>query len=720
MFSDRPGALVTFPRIRYQILVALLCVSLVGCTSKFDQGYQALESERYGEALPIFTELAAQYGQSSAKNNLGYLYENGFGVRRNLPEAVRWYELAVAEDSKLAVAHTNLGVMLLYGRGTSQDTARASKLFRVAADLGDARAQYFLGAAYEKGLGVSLNSVEAIRLYKLSADQGNEQAAERLSAINSSEFRQRKQKITEVRREIDRLDRRAEYSGSYDYSNGCDQSEGFLCGQRFSSRSFLGRSAGRLMGYYEIENPDSSISYGTYMFPNTTTPKNRLTGKWEDEFGQGKVELVSSDNWLTFEGRWFVRENNGSYAEKGSWGGRLEKKQTLVSLFEPQQRARSADKDLAKLQQGFLSSLESQLAAASEDATFKADTTPPMVSVQFNEGSSVRGVLRGQVSDQSGIAEFRIDGRPVDLSASGEFEYSTYVPPSGKEVVIEAVDYAGLAATKKVRMKRLVQEPRRERLASVNPLVGPKHQASPNRAALIIGLENYEASPPAKFASKDAETFADFAREKLGVPTDKIKILTNAAASEREILRALKVWLPTMIKPGKTDLYVFYAGHGMPASDGSSAYIVPYDGDVILLEDTAISRKRFFEEIGAWNPRTATFFFDSCFSGATRNEELLVAARPLGIKVQNEEVPSNYVVFSAGESDQVAGVIDEVRHGRFSYFLFKGLEGDADVNQDSKISAAELHSYIRKQVGRFSGGAQTPEIIGDRSTWIIN
>ena len=129
-------------------------------------------------------------------------------------------------------------------------------------------------------------------------------------------------------------------------------------------------------------------------------------------------------------------------------------------------------------------------------------------------------MLRGQVADQSGIAEFRIDGKSVRLSSSGAFEYSTYVPPSGKEVVIEAVDYAGLAATQKVTMKRLVQEPRRERLASVDPLVGPKQQMSPNRAALIIGLENYEASPPAKFASKDAETSRTL-RAKLGVPPEK-------------------------------------------------------------------------------------------------------------------------------------------------------------------------------------------------------
>ena len=711
---------MTLFQFRAQALIALLCVGLVGCSSKFNQGYQALEGGRYGEALPIFKELAAQHGQSSAKTNLGYMYENGFGVRRNLPEAVRWYELAVAEDVNNAVAHTNLGFMVLYGRGTSRDPVRASKLFRVAADQGDARAQYFLGTAYEKGLGVRLNTAEAIRLYKLSADQGFAEAAERLRVINNPDSRKRKQKISKAKSQIDRLDRRAEYSGSYDYSNDCNQSDGFLCGQSFLSRSFVGRSGGSLVGYYEIENPDSSKSLGIYRFPNTSAPGDRLTGKWEDEFGQGKVELSSSDNWRSFEGRWFVRENNGNYTEKGSWDGKVQKKQTLVSLFEPQQRSEPANKDLAKLQQGFLSSLEAQLAAASEDATLKPDTTPPVISVQFNRASTVRGMLRGQVADQSGIAEFRIDGKSVRLSSSGAFEYSTYVPPSGKEVVIEAVDFAGLAATQRVTMKRLVQEPRRERLASVDPLVGPKQQMSANRAALIIGLENYEASPPAKFASKDAETFADFAREKLGVPAEKIMVLTNAEASERGILRSLKVWLPTIVKPGVTDLYVFYAGHGMPATDGSSAYIVPYDGDVTLLDDTTISRERFFQEISAWNPRSATFFFDSCFSGATRSEELLVAARPLGIKVQDDDLPDQFVVFNAGESDQIAGVIDEVRHGRFSYFLFKGLEGAADADRDSQISTEELYSYIREQVMRFSAGSQTPEIMGEKSGWVIN
>ena len=60
-----------------------------------------------------------------------------------------------------------------------------------------------------------------------------------------------------------------------------------------------------------------------------------------------------------------------------------------------------------------------------------------------------------------------------------------------------------------------------------------------------------------------------------------------------------------------------------------------------------------------------------------------------GIKVQETSIPDNYLVFAAGETDQIAGVEPEVKHGRFSYFVFKGLEGEADANADGKISAGE-------------------------------
>ena len=274
-------------------------------------------------------------------------------------------------------------------------------------------------------------------------------------------------------------------------------------------------------------------------------------------------------------------------------------------------------------------------------------------------------------------------------------------------------------ARKSTRIEREKTAEPVTRLAAVNPLVGPKQKPSRDRVALIIGLEQYAEAPPADYASRDAQMFADYAREKLGIAPGNIKVLTDTEATRSGLLRALKVWLPQAVEPDKTDLYIFYAGHGMASDDGESAYIVPYGADTFLLEDTAISRERFYEEIGAAKPRTATFFFDNCYAGTTRSEERLLAQRPLSIKVQESPVPENYLVFTAGESNQTAGVLDEVKHGRFSYFVFKGLEGEADANQDGKISAGELHQYVRESVGRFSAGAQTPTMLGDAGRWVL-
>lgn len=354
-----------------------------------------------------------------------------------------------------------------------------------------------------------------------------------------------------------------------------------------------------------------------------------------------------------------------------------------------------------------------------EKNTSKQDREPPTIVIASAGADGARGVVSGVVTDQSGIAEITVNGNEIIFDADGEFRYATYVPHEGIEIKIKAIDFTGLSTTETVRLARVNRTPSASRLAAVNPLLGPKQSRSRDRAALIIGLEDYAVSEIAKFASRDAQVFADYATEKLAVPADNVKVLVDSGATEREILRALKVWLPTVIEPDATDLYVFYAGHGMPTADGSSAYLVPYDGDVQLLEDTAISRTRFFNEIGKARPRSATFFFDNCFSGATRSEELLLASRPLGIEVTETSIPENYLVFTAGESNQTAGVLDQVKHGRFSYFVFKGLEGEADANQDRRISAGELHHYVRESVGRFSAGAQTPTMLGDADKWVL-
>ena len=74
---------------------------------------------------------------------------------------------------------------------------------------------------------------------------------------------------------------------------------------------------------------------------------------------------------------------------------------------------------------------------------------------------------------------------------------------------------------------------------------------------------------------------------------------------------------------------------------------------------------------------------------------------------------------TAAAGDQTAKPLEEAKHGMFSYFLMKGMEGDADANQDNQITAGELHAYVQRNVIQQSSGNQTPELHGDAERVLV-
>ena len=49
----------------------------------------------------------------------------------------------------------------------------------------------------------------------------------------------------------------------------------------------------------------------------------------------------------------------------------------------------------------------------------------------------------------------------------------------------------------------------------------------------------------------------------------------------------------------------------------------------------------------------------------------------------------------------------------------KGMEGDADANQDNQITAGELHAYVTEFVIQQSSGSQTPDLQSDTDKVIV-
>ena len=151
----------------------------------FEKGKDAHKRNDFTEAVEWYRK-AAEMGDSKAQCNLGYMYDNGYGVDQDYSEALKWYQKSVEQGNSRA--QNNLGSMYQNGLGVSQDYSEAVNLYRKAADQGYDVAQNNLGWMYENGYGVKQDYIEAVKWYRKAADQGYAWAQNNLGAMYQNGF----------------------------------------------------------------------------------------------------------------------------------------------------------------------------------------------------------------------------------------------------------------------------------------------------------------------------------------------------------------------------------------------------------------------------------------------------------------------------------------------------------------------------------------------------
>ena len=174
-------------------------------------GMEAFKNKDYAKAFREWKE-AADAGQAAAQFDLGLLYAQGLGVKRDLAEAEQWYRKAA--DQGNAEAEFALGQMysrgwgvprdaadamhwlqmandpdaealptdwnILEGYGVQQDQKQAAYWYELAAKKGHAEAAFNLGRLYATGKGVPHDEEQAARWVRAAASQGYAPAQARL------------------------------------------------------------------------------------------------------------------------------------------------------------------------------------------------------------------------------------------------------------------------------------------------------------------------------------------------------------------------------------------------------------------------------------------------------------------------------------------------------------------------------------------------------------
>jgi hypothetical protein len=223
-----------------------------------------------------------------------------------------------------------------------------------------------------------------------------------------------------------------------------------------------------------------------------------------------------------------------------------------------------------------------------------------------------------------------------------------------------------------------------------------------NAIAVVLGIEKYKNVGNVSFASRDASIVKEYFNKTLGIPIENIYFKLNGDVTRGEMEKIFGGWLQNRVDEN-TSVYIYYAGHGAPSED-QNAYLIPNDGDPNYAEVTGYSLNKMYDQLGKLPTDNVTVFLDACFSGQDREQKLLIKdARGLGIKTKTSAIPDKLNVFSASSNDQVSSGWPDKKHGLFTYFMLKGIQGNADNNNDKQISYEELSNYIKLNVERQAG-----------------
>ncbi len=111
---------------------------------------------------------AAEQGNAEAEYALGHFYSRGWGVPRDEADAIRWFEMANSVESDGPPTDW----ALVEGYGMPKDLKQAAYWYQRASDKGHPEAEFSLGRLYSSGSGVKRDQQQAALWMSASATQG--------------------------------------------------------------------------------------------------------------------------------------------------------------------------------------------------------------------------------------------------------------------------------------------------------------------------------------------------------------------------------------------------------------------------------------------------------------------------------------------------------------------------------------------------------------------
>jgi len=443
----------------------------------------------------------------------------------------------------------------------------------------------------------------------------------------------------------------------------------------------------------------------------STSEKAKLTTA-QKQLERERLEQESIKNAL----RTREQEMEGLRQQLASMSSTQTKLTTMQGKLQQEQAQREQAEKALHQHQSKLAHLRMQLSEAEKQAqTLK---TPPAIALATPfDGQKVnvdRIQLVGAAASERGIArvEIRVNN---ELLARRQGRGIVVVPDATSQQT--TLEFSESIALREGRNDILVVAYDGEQVSTTRKLNVIREVDRGKIWAVVIGISQYKAVRPLKYADKDATAFHHYLVNDVGIPGEQISLLLNNQATLVKLKRTLGTDLKRKASPNDT-VIIFYAGHGAPETDTSSPdgdglekYLIPYDADPQDLYTTALPMREvetIFHRLAA---ERVIFITDSCYSGATAGRTFSTGSRRAVISdnfLTRLSKGKGRVVLTASRAGEISEERDELGHGVFTYYLLEGLKGKADIDGDKMVTVDEVYAYVSKHVPMVTGQNQHP------------
>lgn len=222
---------------------------------------------------------------------------------------------------------------------------------------------------------------------------------------------------------------------------------------------------------------------------------------------------------------------------------------------------------------------------------------------------------------------------------------------------------------------------------------------------LLVGVSNYvNHREPLQYPDNDALNLFAFLRSPEGgaIPTKNIINLVDKVATRRNILDSLNAILTRVTKK---DMVIFYfSGHGI-----KGAFLpIDYDGTF----EKVVYHHEIYSALQQSNAQFKMCIADACHAGSMQEQKGFLGSSQTDFYQNSQSVQSDFAMLLSSTSSENSAEADRLQQSVFSYYLIKGLEGQADTNRDKRISIQELFNYVGDNVRKFTENRQSPTLTG--------